>query len=240
MKTFSYIVLVTLLISRTVAVAIVASDFSRYNIILERKPFGAVAVDTNPMVSPAPQAVAPEFVKSLRMCAISDSADFGLSVGIVDIKAKPPKSYFLHVGETQDGLVLLEADYVKEGALIEKDGSSFWIYLDGSSGNDIKSAHRSAMPRDSVSRTTRPSRQTINDKRKLKREEILDARRKKNAEHQDMNSLLTEEQRKTRQEWYQMDLIRAGGAKGPPLPIPLTKEMDDQLVSEGVLAPMTE
>ena len=34
-----------------------------------------------------------------------------------------------------------------------------------------------------------------------------------------------------------MDLIRAGGTLGPPLPIQLTKEMDDQLVREGVLEP---
>ena len=33
---------------------------------------------------------------------------------------------------------------------------------------------------------------------------------------------------------YQMDVIRAGL---PPLPVPLTKQMDDQLVAEGVLPP---
>jgi hypothetical protein len=34
---------------------------------------------------------------------------------------------------------------------------------------------------------------------------------------------------------YQMDLIRAGGKKGPPLPMALTPEMDAKLVEEGVL-----
>ena len=34
---------------------------------------------------------------------------------------------------------------------------------------------------------------------------------------------------------YQMEVIRQGM---PPLPIPLTQEMDDQLVAEGVLDPM--
>ena len=33
---------------------------------------------------------------------------------------------------------------------------------------------------------------------------------------------------------YHMDVIRAGL---PALPVPLTKEMDDQLVAEGVLPP---
>jgi len=39
---------------------------------------------------------------------------------------------------------------------------------------------------------------------------------------------------------YQMELIRAQGAKGPPLPIVLTPSMDAQLVSEGVLPPSAQ
>ena len=52
--------------------------------------------------------------------------------------------------------------------------------------------------------------------------------------------LSPEEQRRRREEVranlqnYQMEVIRSGM---PPLPIPLTKEMDDQLVAEGVLPP---
>ena len=49
--------------------------------------------------------------------------------------------------------------------------------------------------------------------------------------------------KRTKEEWkehfkeYQMELIRKKGKAGPALPIPLTKEMDDQLVKEGVLSP---
>ena len=55
--------------------------------------------------------------------------------------------------------------------------------------------------------------------------------------------LSPEEQRLRREEIranlqdYQMEVIRSGM---PPLPIPLTQEMDDQLVSEGVLPPEGE
>jgi hypothetical protein len=48
---------------------------------------------------------------------------------------------------------------------------------------------------------------------------------------------LSDEERRRKIMDYQMDLIRSRGKKGPPLPIPLTKEMDDQLVAEGVLPP---
>lgn len=51
--------------------------------------------------------------------------------------------------------------------------------------------------------------------------------------------LTGEEQRKFLEQ-YQMDIIRAGGAKGPPLPIQLTPEMDAQLVKEGVLPPIED
>jgi hypothetical protein len=36
---------------------------------------------------------------------------------------------------------------------------------------------------------------------------------------------------------YQMDVFRAIGMKGPPLPMVLTPEMDAQLVKEGLLPP---
>jgi hypothetical protein len=36
---------------------------------------------------------------------------------------------------------------------------------------------------------------------------------------------------------YNMDIMRARGKMGPPLPIPITEEMDDQLVQEGVIPP---
>lgn len=62
--------------------------------------------------------------------------------------------------------------------------------------------------------------------RAQKRREILEERRK-----------AAEERQKLSLEEYQMELIRAGGKLGLPLPIELTKEMDDQLVKEGVLPP---
>ena len=48
-------------------------------------------------------------------------------------------------------------------------------------------------------------------------------------------SKYTEVESQKHLEQYQMELIRAGGEKGPPLPMPMTPEMDAQLVKEGVL-----
>ena len=49
--------------------------------------------------------------------------------------------------------------------------------------------------------------------------------------------LITGEQLEKQLQQYQMDLIRQGK---PPMPIPLTPEMDKKLVEEGVLPPVED
>ncbi len=221
-------------------------NMERYKIILDREPFGsAPVIAAEPEVAPDPliPETAPKFIKTLRMCAITDTEEFGLRIGIVDIKARPAKSYFFHVGETQDGLELLEADFEKEGALIKKADKAFWIYLDGTTGNGrdgsstassqtytpsvLKPANRSSSPR-------KITRSGSYAERLRKRREILAARNKKIKENNEKRSAET---LKVKLEEYQMNLIRSGGEAGPAMPIQLTKEMDDQLVEEGVLPP---
>ena len=65
------------------------------------------------------------------------------------------------------------------------------------------------------------------------RQKMLEERRLRKEE----GPQLTREQLREHLKTYQMDLIRADGKLGPALPIPLTKEMDDKLVEEGVLPP---
>ncbi len=223
---------------------------SRYKVIIDREPFGAIPVvteNTAPAPDPLIPETAPKFIKSLRMCSINESDDYGLRVGIVDIKAKPAKSYFFKVGETQDGLTLLEADFKKEGALIKKGDKAFWIYLDGTTGNgrEKSGGSNSYKPSTSVLKpvtaATRSRSSIIRRgsyaERLRKRREILEARRKKNLERLEAKKNKTPEQLKAEMQAYQMELIRAGGKKGPAMPIPLTPEMDDELVREGVLPP---
>jgi hypothetical protein len=88
------------------------SDFGRYDVILSRKPFG---VPPPPPPPPADQAVAPPpgppaFVKNLRLCALTETK-YGLKVGFLDITKKPPKSYYLRVGQNEDGIEVADADY---------------------------------------------------------------------------------------------------------------------------------
>ena len=217
-----------------------AAEFSRYASILERRPFGAMT--TVPEVSTAPVvtlAVPPAFVKDLRMCAITESPA-GVRVGFVNIRAKPPRPYYLYVGDSEDGIELVDADYLKEGALLRKDSEQFWLNMGGgdpagatasqpTSRSRLRSpstSKRIARPpgRDSSKGVSTPSSNSYAERRRRRLAEM----RKRASESRKESEVDVEK----RLQQYQMELIRKGLT---PLPIPLTKETDDQLVREGVL-----
>ena len=94
---------------------------SRYEGILERMPFG------RPPPAPAAAAAttappAPAIANQLVLCAINRTPGGGIAVGFVDNAQKPPRSYYLSVGENADGFVVVAADFEKETVIIDKDG----------------------------------------------------------------------------------------------------------------------
>ena len=228
----------------TAAVASPYADFTRYQVIIDSELFGE-APPPAPTLAPvaAAPAVVPPFVKNYRMCAITDDS-LGVRVGFINVKSKPERSYFLRVGDSEDGIELVEADYEREAALLRSEGKEAWIYMDGepeAAGGVAAASPAAARPaataRPAVTAAPSPGGQSYRDRlaaRARERQRILDERRqqaKKAAEEVSGEELVT------RLQEYQMELIRAQGKKGPVLPIPLTEEMDDQLVAEGVLPP---
>jgi hypothetical protein len=210
-------------------------DLGPYAIILQRQPFGVSApAPTAPL--PNPMEPGPDaFIKTLRMCAITDTPA-GTRVGLVDLKTTPPKTYFLYVGDTEEGLELVDADYTSEKALLRKGSEEYWITMagvgDASGGGNpatVGGATSSAV-------ATAPALSSQNARRLSYADRV---RKRREAEQQRMQELASrppispEEMEKTLQQ-IQMDVIRRGE---PALPIPLTPEMDDQLVAEGVLPP---
>ena len=115
-----------LLIPAAMAFGMERADFSRYEIILTRKPFG------EPPPAAAAPAAAPaqaSFIKDIRMLAITESEQFGVQVGFQDLVNK--KNYYLKVGESEDGIEVADGDYEKEAALLRKGGQEFWIDMRG-------------------------------------------------------------------------------------------------------------
>lgn len=216
-------------------------DFSRYEIIIERKPFGAPP--EKPLVPPPPPpppVPPPAFAKTLKMVGITDSS-YGVRVGIVDISKKPPSSYYMAIDDEEDGIHLLDADYDEEAALVRKEGREWWLYLDGREGGGepgFGAASAAAAAGGAAALMTRSptsdARKGYYARRMERRNEILEARRKENEERV---KGLSQEDLKNQIREYNLELIRARGKLGPPLPIQLTPEEDDTLVEEGVLEP---
>ena len=100
--------------------------FSRYEGILERKPFGqpsaaSLAAAVAPAAPPPPP---PPFASKLTLCAINQTPAGPLAVGFVDASSNPACSYYLNVHETQDGFTVVTADIDEESATVEKAGVS--------------------------------------------------------------------------------------------------------------------
>jgi hypothetical protein len=250
MKRFIYICLASCSLGVIAAYGVVseggvgdvnADDFSRYGVILQRKPFGEPPPATPPPHL-RPKRPEDKFTKYLRMCAITDT-ELGIRVGFVDIKARPPRSYFLYEGEEEDGIKVVRADYEREEAILMKDGEQAPLYLNGQAA-EIKPATSptsTPMPVRSASRA-RPSipapskSMSYSERFRLRREALARKIEEDKKKKKTVKAMSSGDRQKFLQE-YNMELIRARGKLGPPLPIQLSKEADEQLVKEGVLPP---
>lgn len=106
-------------------------NFDRYDVILERKPFGSEA-----MVQPAEPPKIPadqSFTAKYKMVAVTRDDSGILRVGLVDIKTK--QSVLLGVGDSIEGVEVVEADYVKERARLKRDPEDYWVSMIGGSNS---------------------------------------------------------------------------------------------------------
>ena len=141
MRRLFFIIGLTLLATACLALADNAGDgilppFSHYAVILERKPFGDLSKPTAAEPVPTPDQAAIEQAKEeqalarqVDMVAVNRTPRGKIAVGFIDKGAKPPRNYYLNVGESVGGFTVVEADFVEETATIEKDGVSIMLKL---------------------------------------------------------------------------------------------------------------
>lgn len=262
-----------------------APEFDRYQVILSRMPFGPERALQSPggATSAASGAPAESFTKNLKMCAVTRHVLTGqLQVGLVDIATK--RNYFLKVGDEEDGIRLVDADYDKEKALLKKGDEQVWITMTSGAGFAVAAAPAGVPPAPGLVPAAVPSpiapppaiaaaavprvpalpqasgaptpKGTPADAA-AERLAAMRARRMEtlapaavpsahgantrtaaaSAASKDGEAARSPKELEKHLQDYQMDLIRSAGTKGPPLPIPLTPEMDQKLVDEGVLPP---
>jgi hypothetical protein len=209
-------------------------DFSRYQVILDRKPFGTIPPPT--IETPA---ITPEnsFAKSIRLSALLETDDGGIRVGLIDQTSN--KNFFLGVGESEEGIELVSASYKDEEAVLKKGAEMAVIKLQSGDIQPLSPAQQQArmnmggsmggmgMPQPPMDGSRRPSYA----------ERRLARLQQRQPPQPPPEPKYTGVELEKHLQDYQMEVIRQGL---PPLPIPLTPEMDQQLVNEGVLPPAEE
>jgi len=211
------------------------STFNRYEVILNRRPFGAAPVEEEPAPVRPTVPTGPSFADSLKLVALT-AKQGDVRVGFVDTKLKPPKTYFLFVGDSQDGIVVVSASYEDERVVLRKDGEERTLSM--AAGGRVVETARPGTPADARPSDigARVATSSTGNRRPVPRV-LSPGRQARLAEERRRAEIIPELHgqvlEKHLQE-YNMQAIRSGA---PPLPIPLTPEQDAQLVEEGILPP---
>ncbi len=184
--------------------------FKPYQIIIDKRPFGEEPPEAETVEIPYNQS----FARHLRLSMLYEGPGGDLRAGIIDSSRN--KSYILSIGEIEDDLELVEADLKGSEALLRK-------------GKEVALFKLKAEKAQPLSKSQQASRKSSYAARRASRQKKAPVVRATPTAPQ-----LTGEALRKHLEHVQMEVIRKGQ---PPLPLPLTPEMDAQLVAEGVLDP---
>lgn len=216
-----------LFIVSSMAVYAVEYDLERYDLIMERSPFGEDPTipgqdDIDRKNDAEALAAAKKMEKEMRLCYLNETQAGEVRVAFQNLKARPgdPTSIMLTVGENYNGMKLTEVDLATSSATLMLNGKRVTFELTQTPAPaPVVAAQTPPARRFGGGFRAKPPEQPAKPPEPtLSPEEIAKAR--------------AETTERLRQ--YQMEVIRNGM---PPLPVPLTQEMDDQLVAEGVLPP---
>ncbi len=196
----------------------------RYDVIVERSPFGADPLSIAQQQESQKNVAATKAAeKELRLCFLLESESGEVRAGFQNkaAKAGDPKSVMLMVGESFRGMKLLSIDLLNSQATLDRNGSKVIFELSKPTASKAAPKKTPSVPqrrfgsgfRKTTTKTTQTQQpQLTPEEQAAKRAEVQEQMRQ-----------------------YQMEVLRAGQ---PPLPVQLTPEMDAQLVEEGVLPPM--
>lgn len=201
----------------------------RYDVILDRSPFGSDPLLDAVNPEAKAKAAAAAAAKELRLCFLLETQGGEVRAGFQNLKPKKgdPKSVILMVGESFMGMKLLDIDLESSQAILENQGEEVVFDL-----TKAPAAAQNPAPAAAKAQPQQPQRRFGGGFRR---------REPPPEPAPEPPKLSPEEEQRRREEIranlqeYQMEVIRQGM---PPLPIPLTQEMDDQLVAEGVLDPV--
>jgi hypothetical protein len=226
LRVLLHIAVVILLATASAVQAAVIQDFSRYNIILERRPFGEAPSEADSRSTQPPPSAGPSYADTLQLCAITAVGD-SIRVGFVDSKSK--KTYFLFVGDSEDGIDVIDANYEDETATVSKGGDQRLLRMGVGGGSVVVSPLGGAVGLSRRRGVGAAKMKSLSPGRQLRMEE----RKRRSLQVPNLEGPMLDAYLRK----YNMEVIRQGA---PPLPIPLTPGEDATLVAEGVLPPQAE
>ena len=202
----------------------------RYDVIIERSPFGEDPLAPELVArqeAAAALAAAKALAKELRLCFLLEGESGEIRAGFQNLTAKPgdPRSVMLMVGDNFRGMKLTNIDLLNSSATLLHMGKPVTF--------ELTKAPASARQGPPKAAPKKPERRFGGGFRRKPPKPVKPPEPQLSPEEE---AVRREEVRENLRQ-YQMEVIREGM---PPLPIPLTQEMDDQLVSEGVLPAMDE
>lgn len=213
-------------------------DRTQYDVIVERNIFGEkpkqAEVDAAALarVAQQPQVA---FSATFKLTMLRRDDNVGEVCAIEDSR-NPAWHAYLGVGESLDGISIKKIDLDAKGVLLGKDGrDDEWIFFGGAG---IAAASRPTMgaavpvPPNVGSRSfARGARHAP-----IRTASVAPVPQPQVQPKPPMTPQEVEQMDAHLQE-LQKNIIRTAGEAGPPLPIELTKDSDDQLVREGFLPP---
>lgn len=153
--------------------------FSRYQTIIDRKPFGPEPVNFDPEALPGSAAASvaggemtPEqrtaeerqLAAKVRVSILNVTPAGVVKVGFTDSSVTPNENYYLKVGASQNGWTVKDADPKTESVTLEKDGVEVTLKLgEASGGRDAKGGQSkrrhipAAMPLSASNRDAAPA-----------------------------------------------------------------------------------
>jgi len=200
-------------------------DFSRYQVILDKKSFGVPPVAPPPPQPAPPPPPGPGWVNDFRMTMLVRQDDGNFRVGIMN--AKSNEAFTLSsrnpVPVGADRIQYVSVDYDKKQVTLSKSGDVQTLALDT---NPVPARPPVA---------ARPPAPTMSGRPGSPRVVSGGRRTDLPPPPAPQNPRLTGAELEKHLQDYQMQVLREGL---PPLPVQLTPENDAALVNEGVLDPL--
>lgn len=216
--------------------SLAADDFAKYQVIIDKLPFGKVPDKPVVVAPPAPPADLYAWVNDWRLAFITQTADNKAKVGLVNVKDQ--STAVIESGETHagSGIQLVAVNYDERTAALAKGGQNGSLKLQDAStpapaagapaapGNPRVPPTMGSVPgrgpspfsggRPPRPNNTPPPTPTVPSATQPR---------------------LTGAELEKHLQDYQVEVLRKGL---PPLPVQLTPENDAKLVQEGVLPPV--